>query len=343
MPVPPPGVAQSVTRNHSRTIGTIKKGPPMRLPRSLFGAFAVIALAISPALAANPIFPVNSRVGLVPPAGFAPSVKFPGFENPELNAAILIVELPGEAFAELEKGFTNEALKARGMTVATRETLTIADGRGLFVAGPQESGGQKRYEAVMIATASGITTVVSVQMLEATHATLTDAILRDSLKTVAVRKQVPDAERVSVLPYKLGNLAGFRIVRSGRDGAAILTEGPNDAVEAVAQPFMIIGIAPGQAPKPEERDTFARRIFSTAPGIKDVKIIRAEPLRMGRANGYEIVAEAKDLRSDVEVTTVQWLRFGSTGYMQMLGIARRATWNDAFTKMRAIRDGVDTP
>jgi hypothetical protein len=314
----------------------------MRLPRSLFGAFAVIALAITPALAANPIFPINSRVGLVPPAGFAPSAKFPGFENPELNAAILIVELPAETFAELEKGFTNEALKARGMTVAAREALTIADGRGVFVAGPQESGGQKRYEAVMIATASGITTVVSVQMLEATHATLTDAMLRDSLKTLAVRKEVPDAERLSVLPYKLGNLAGFRIIRSGRDGAAILTEGPNDAVEAVTQPFMIIGIAPGQAPKPEERDTFARRIFSTAPGIKDVKIIRAEPLRMGRANGYEIVAEAKDLKSDVDVTTVQWLRFGSSGYMQMLGIARRTTWNDAFTKMRAIRDGVDT-
>jgi hypothetical protein len=314
----------------------------MRLPRSLFGAFAVIALAITPALAASPIFPVNSRVGLVPPAGFAPSAKFPGFENPELNAAILIVELPAEAFAELEKGFTNEALKTRGMTVAAREAITIADGRGVFVAGPQESGGQKRYEAVMIATASGITTVVSVQMLEATHATLTDAMLRDSLKTVAVRKEVPDAERLAVLPYKLGNLAGFRIIRSGRDGAAILTEGPNDAVEAVTQPFMIIGIAPGQAPKPEERDAFARRIFNTAPGIKDVKIIRAEPLRMGRANGYEIVAEAKDLTSDVDVTTVQWLRFGSSGYMQMLGIARRTAWNDAFTKMRAIRDGVDT-
>jgi len=108
------------------------------------------------------------------------------------------------------------------------------------------------------------------------------------------------------------------------------------------RPFMIIGIAPGQAPKAEERDAFARRVFNTAPGIKDVKIIRAEPLRMGRASGYEIVAEAKDLKSDIEVTTVQWLRFGSTGYMQMLGIARRTAWNDAFTKMRAIRDGIDS-
>jgi len=320
-----------------------KKGPLMRLPRSLLGAFAVVALAITPAFAADAVFPINSRVGLVPPAGFTPSGKFSGFENPSLNAAILIVELPGDTYAEIEKGFTDVALKARGMTVQLREPMTIADGRGILVAGPQESGGQKRYEAVLIASASGVTTVVSVQMLEAAHATLTDAILRDTLKTVAVRKEVPDAERLAVLPYKIGNLSGFRIIRSGRDGAAILTDGPNDAVEAVTQPFMVIGIAPGQAPKPEERDAFARRIFNTAPGIKEVRIIRAEPLRMGRANGYEIVAEAKDLKSDVEVTTVQWLRFGSTGYLQMFAIARRPTWNDVFTRLRAIRDSIDTP
>jgi len=229
----------------------------MRLPRSLFGAFAVAALAITPALAA-PVYPANSRVGLEPPAGFTASTKFPGFENPQANAAIIIVELPAEAYAEIEKGFTDEALKARGMTVQAREPLTVSGGQGIFVAGPQESGGQKRYEAVMIANVSGITTIVSVQMLEASHATLTDAMLRDAFKTVAVRKEVPEAEKLSVLPYKLGNLAGFRIVRSGRDGAVILTDGPGDAVEAVAQPFMIIGIAPGQAPKPEERDAFAR-------------------------------------------------------------------------------------
>src|SRR3977135_2691773 len=105
MPWPPPGgVAQPVPGDHSRRSGTIKKGPLMRLPRSFFGAFAVVALAITPALAANPIFPINSRVGLVPPEGFTPSQKFAGFENPQANAAILIVELPGEAFAELEKG-----------------------------------------------------------------------------------------------------------------------------------------------------------------------------------------------------------------------------------------------
>jgi hypothetical protein len=29
--------------------------------------------------------------------------------------------------------------------------------------------------------------------------------------------------------------------------------------------------------------------------------------------------------------------------MQMFAIARRDTWNDTFTRLRAIRDGIDTP
>lgn len=307
----------------------------------ILGVLAMVALSVAPALAADPVFPVNSRIGLVPPPGFVPSVKFPGFENQAASAAILLVDLPPEAFADIEKGFTDEALKARGMTVQAREQIALKDGHGFMVAGPQESGGAKRYEAVLIASVGGATAIVSVQMVEASRATVTDAAIRDALKTVTLRKEVPQSERLSVLPYKIGDLAGFRIIRSGQDGNAILTDGPNDAVEAVEQPFMVIGVQTGDVPKPEERDQFARRIFSTAPGIKDVKIVRAEPLRMGQSAGYEIVAEAKNAATDTDVTTVQWLRFGQYGHLQMFAIVRRAAWNDVYPRLRAIRDSIE--
>jgi len=230
--------------------------------RVLFGALAGLLLA-APARAADPVFPTNSRIGLVAPAGFTPSNRFPGFENPQASAAILLVELPGDAYADVEKGFTDEALKARGMTVQLREPLAFKDGKGFFISGPQESGGVKRHEAVMIANMGGITSIVSVQMVEATHATLTDAMVRDTFKTLAIRPQVPESEKLAVLPYKIGNLAKFRIVRSGREGVAILTDGPSDEVTAVEQPFMLIGVAPGEAPKAEDRDKFARGLFGS--------------------------------------------------------------------------------
>ena len=113
---------------------------PHIVQRALFGAMMGLMLG-APARAADPVYPVNSRIGLTAPAGFTPSTKFPGFENPQASAAILLVELPGDAYADVEKGFTDEALKARGMTVQLREPLTFKDGKGFFVSGPQESGG----------------------------------------------------------------------------------------------------------------------------------------------------------------------------------------------------------
>jgi hypothetical protein len=311
-----------------------------KLRHALFAALAVVSFA-APAYAADPVFPVNSRIGLVAPAGFKPSEKFSGFENPEASAAILMVELPDEAYADVEKGFTDEALKQRGMTVQLREPLAFKDGKGFFVAGPQASNGANRYESVMIANMAGVTSIVSVQMIEATHATITDEMMRDAFKSLAIRKQVPDSEKLAVLPYKIGDLAKFRIVRSGREGVAILTDGPKDEVTAVEQPFLLIGVAPGAAPKPEDRDAFAKRILGTAPGIKDIKINRSEPLRIGQAQGYEIVADAKDNSSGIDVTTVQWLRFGQSGYMQMFAIVRKAAWNEVFPRLRAIRDSIE--
>lgn len=314
------------------------------LRRPFFAAVTTVlafALTAAPARAADPVFPVNSRIGLVPPPGFTPSTKFAGFENPQANAAILVVELPPDAFPDLEKGFTNEVLKQRGMTVNLREPMTFKDGRGILIAGPKELEGVKRHEAVLIAGLSGLTAVISVQMLEASRATVTDALVRDAFKTIAVRQQIPDNEKLSVLPYKFGNLAGFRVVRTAPNGTAVLTQGPEDSVADVQQPFMLIGVGGGATPKPEERDAFARRVFGAAPGIKDIKIIRAEPMRIGQMQGYEIVAEARDAKSNVDINTVQWLRFGQSGYLQMFGIARRGAWNDVFPRLRTVRDNIE--
>ena len=148
------------------------------------------------------------------------------------------------------------------------------------------------------------------------------------------------SEKLSILPYKFNDLAGFRVLRTAADGSAILTDGPKDAVKNVEQPFLLVGVKVGDVPTEAERDKFARNVFSGAPGIKDVKITRAEPLRIGQMPGYEIVAEAKDLDTGTDVTTVQWLRFGQSGHLQMFAIVRRTAWNDVYPKLRTIRDNL---
>jgi hypothetical protein len=306
-------------------------------------AFAALLAVVAgaPARAADPVFPVNSRVGLVPPAGFVPSSKFVGFESTEGNVAILVVELPAEAFPTVEKGFADEALKARGLTVEKRDSVELAGGRGFIISGEHVSGTWKRREIVLAGLISGSTVIVSVQIAEEARNTVSEDALRDSLKTTTVRARVPDAEKISILPYKIGDLGGFRIVRSSGDGSALLTDGPDDTVTAVAQPFVLIALVPGETPKAEDRDTFARRVFASIPGIKEVRIQRAEPLRINNQLGYEVLAEAKDASSGTDVTTVQWLRFSGGAYLQVFAIARRDKWAELFPRLRAIRDSLD--
>lgn len=308
--------------------------------RMVLAVFLAIFLG-APAYAADPVFPPNSRVGLVPPPGFVASTKFPGFENQDAKSAIVVVELPAEAFPDIEKGFSDEALKARGVMVEKREEITLPSGRGILIIGQQSANNQKRREVAFAANLTSVSAIISVQVPDESREKVSDAAIRDALKTAVARTSVPDTEKLSVLPYKLKELAGFRVVRSAGDGSTLLTDGPQDVVAAVAQPFVLIGIAAGETPKADERDTFARRAFSSLPGIKEVKILRAEPMRINNLAGHEILAEAKDANSNTEVTAVQWLRFGPGGYLTMFAIGRRDAWADLFPRLRAIRDGID--
>ena len=57
--------------------------------------------------------------------------------------------------------------------------------------------------------------------------------------------------------------------------------------------------------------------------------------------GYETRALARDPRDGTEIEIVQWLRFGSGGYLRMVGFAPRESWTQTFMRFRALRDSLD--
>src|ERR1041385_3507107 len=112
---------------------------PSRI-RSSAVAMALWALTLSigaswsgPAAAADAVFPTASRIGLVPPAGLDPATSFPGFEDNAKTAFIRVIALPPEAFAQIDKTMTNDALKKQGMVVEKRETMKFPTGNGILV------------------------------------------------------------------------------------------------------------------------------------------------------------------------------------------------------------------
>jgi hypothetical protein len=295
-------------------------------------------LVAGQALAADVMFPTGSRVGLIPPSGMVRSTNFPGFVDFAKKAAILIGEFPAGAYAEVEKGLIANALKP-GFATESREPVTLHDGKGLLIVGRQDSQGLVLRRWLLVAETGGLTALVSVEIQSASVEAKTDAAIRAALDSLAVRTVVPSEELLTLLPYNLKDLAGFRIVQAAPNGGAMLTDGPKDSVELAEQPAVIITIIPSVPEPGADRGSFARMALSGVPGVKDLRIQRMEPMRIGGQQGHETMLEGKDSRSDTDVTVVQWLRFGSGSSVRVLALARKADWPKMFPRFRSLRDG----
>jgi len=310
---------------------------------ALAAVFALIVGAL-PARAADPVFPVGSQVGLVPPAGMVQSKAFSGFADPDKNAAILLVTFAPVAFDQLDKSMTPGELKKQGIDVDAREPITFGFGKGFIVKGIQSTNKGSYRKWLMVVATSDLTALVTVQVPDGDTA-YTDKVVHETLASLAVRASVPDSERLSLLPFTVGNLAGFHIDDIMPGSALMLVDGPPGAHKDASKPsqsahFIVAALQGGPAQE-RDRDNFAREAFNQIGGLKDIEIQDAEPLRIDNQPGYQTLAKAKDGKTDTPIIVVQWLRFGDGGYVQMIGVARAQDWPDVFTRLRAVRDSVD--
>jgi hypothetical protein len=299
--------------------------------------FCLLALAL-PAQADDVVYPPGSRLGLVPSPGLHASTSFPGFEDRDNNVALLLGALPPEAYAQFEKSDSAEGLKKLGATLEKRETLALPNGKALLVIGRQD----KLSTWMLVATLPDMTGMITLRIPDAAKEVYPDTVLRAMFASLAVRAEVPIAEQLGLLPFRLGEMAGFRIggVLPGR--GVLLTDVAADAAGPVIEPHMIIALMPGAPAEAADRDDVARQIFRSIPDLKDVRITGSESMRIGGLQGHEIMATAKDPATGADISLVQWLRFGGGAYLHLVGVATTPAWTPAYARFRAVRDGIES-
>jgi hypothetical protein len=311
-------------------------------------AIIVAMLSAFPAAAAEPVFPTGSRIGLVPPPGMVAAKTFPGFVDTDNKAAILVTALPAGAYGEVEKTLTADALKKQGITLEKREALQLAIGKAVLVVGTQLAPDKTPYRKwLLLADAHDVTAILSVQVPQQSKA-YSDAVLREAFNSLALRAKVPDAELLTMLPFTVGDLAGFRLMNIIPGRALLLIDRPDyphmvatpDLPELVYDARCTILAAPGGPSDKEGQSNFARTTFAAIGGIKDVQITMAEPVRLDQQDGFETVAHAKDASTGADLMVVQWLRFGNGSFLQMVGIARAAIWDSELARLRSMRASI---
>ena len=177
--------------------------------------------------------------------------------------------------------------------------------------------------------------LATVEVPEAASAVYSDAVIRKALASVTFRP-APMQEQLGLLPFKIGELAGFRVMQVLPTGGVILTDGPTDDI--TRQPYMIVSVGPDAPTDSNDRGRFANDMLSTAP-LRNLKVQLSEPMRITGAPGYEVRGQAEGPRADAGFD-------GAMGALQRHRLfahhrrQRREDWDALFNRFRAVRDGV---
>jgi len=148
-------------------------------------------LAAVPTQAAEPVFPLGLRVGIVPPPGLVASTNFQGFEDRQHSVAMVLTEMPADAYPAMEQAFTIDTLKAKGIEAERREDVTLKEGHGFIVVARQQAGGSTVRKWALIAGTPTLTAIVTLQVPEEAAAAYPDEACRASLASFVVRAKVP--------------------------------------------------------------------------------------------------------------------------------------------------------
>ena len=289
----------------------------------------------------EPQFPLASRLGMTPPPGMALSTSFQGFEDSKNSIYIRLVAMPETAHAEIEKAMTNQALKKQNMTVEKREPFTLPSGKGLLIMARQETDNTRLRKWLLIAPVGGLTALVSMEIPVTAKDVYSEPAIRAAMASLVSRAAIPNEEQLALVPFNLRDLAGFKVAGVVPGRAVQLSDTEKPDAETFEHPQIVITVAPGGPPTAGDRDSFARLAFAGPPSVKDVRMLSSEPMRIGGQPGHELRALGRDTKSGAEIEIVQWLRFGSGAYMQMVGFARKDAWIAAFTRFRTVRDGLE--
>jgi hypothetical protein len=309
-----------------------------RLPIVLIAAWVAL-FALGPVLAAVPVYPKGMRIGLEPPGDLKLSTHFPGFEDPDRQVSISILQLQAMAYEEIERSIF--AKNQATMTNVKRESFPFQNGVGFLITGDETVNGTIIHRWYLASTGLGpefgdLAMLIKVEVPDTAGAIYSDAVIRKALASVTFRTP-PVEEALALLPFKLKDLAGFRVLRVQPGNGAILIDGPGQ--DMVKSPYVIISIGRSAPENPDDRARFAREMLAAAP-LRDVTLTMAEAIRIDGGPGFEARATATGYDGK-KLALVQWLRFGGGGFLRVIGAVHQENWDQLFPRFREVRDGIN--
>ena len=189
-------------------------------PIRLFTAAALLIGLVCPSLAADPVFPRGMRVGLTPLVGLSLAKAFVGFETEDHGVKVLVTELPAEAYNEVMNAFKANPEGTGGIKPQSIETSA---GLAYYTVEAAKDGAVTVRRYSMMLSGGTFSGYVAVQVPDNAAKIYSDDAVRQMFASAVVRKEVPIAEQLALMPFKLTEMGNFKNVRTLAPGASIRT------------------------------------------------------------------------------------------------------------------------
>ncbi|HJR61434.1 MAG TPA: hypothetical protein VJ813_18630 [Vicinamibacterales bacterium] len=285
--------------------------------RSTPWATAALLLVLLPAAApvAQTVRVPGTSVALAPPPGFSPSSRFPGFEHADLQASIMVTEVPGP-FAQLTGGMTAAGLATRGMTLISRSTPQIPGKRALLLHVSQSAGGTDFLKWMLVAGDAKASVMIVATFPKSAEGQLSGALEASLLS--AVLGATPPKDHFEGLPFRISPTPALKI--AGRmSNLLVLSESGNIEPQGPQAAVFVVGSSLAPVALTDLKAFAATRARQTKQ-LKGLRITQEGPTTIDGIAAHELLAEGTDVATGRAVTLYQVVLPDSGGYILMQGM-----------------------
>jgi hypothetical protein len=273
------------------------------LSLSLFASIVTSPLsAIAKPLAPHKI--PGTAVQLALPEGFQPSQNFPGFEQPDTGASVLVTELPipkDKALQVLEQFSSASALKTRGMRLIESQPISISGIPGKLLLLSQSNRGIAFLKWVVVATAGDRTLIVTTSFPESESARLKEPLRRNIMSLTWTPSQ--PVSQLEGLPFTF-KLAGDLQVSERVSNMVMLSQNGMKPPIPDSQPVMVLGAALDTVRIPN-LEKFSRMRLKAIPQVQRLAETSGSAKTISGHPAFELVALGYDLKTNTPLTVYQ--------------------------------------
>jgi hypothetical protein len=294
------------------------------------GAVAAVLLAAGAAAAGEGRRVPGTPVVMEPPEGFVAETSFAGFGKPDQKASIMVTPLP-VPLAQLRAGFTKEGLAGKGVTLVAEETVTLAGGTATLYSVTQSALGTRFRKWILPLDNGGTAAVLIVATFPVESEAALAAPLRQAL--LSSRLEADGGDPMAGLPFRVQPSGRLKLV--SRLGSNLLLSESGQPSADPRQALMVLGPSFSDVDL-DDLEAFSKARAARVEQLRDLRLLSGRPITVDGLAGWELVADAADVKSGIALRVYQLVLRDGKRYFMAQGLVEAARGDEFVEEFRKV-------